>query len=532
MTSTRHIFAPTLLGVALVMGGCTTPPVKYFRGTAEVPTTQANASLPGALVYLQAARSQYQDAVETQMKSERDLGNTLVGAGALVVALAVGGANANIVAGTTLAAGTAYGFGNLNLPRQRVLIYMAGVEALSCVQKAVAPIYVTADDLTNINASITALQTSRNSLAGKLNEGQVLPKLSGSRLDEAVKVGTDVLRIADATLNSARDLLQTSRSAARDVVAAVNGIDEAVVKSIVNSTPELSAVPGIVAGLAGMSSLFATGAGVDPLAAKLGALSKRADAVKTGPVAKSPEDVKADQIIEAANQAIAANAALAQMLPKPVQWPAEAFKSCGVAEVVSALSVSVAPLEFTAGVDARQTFDIFGGVKPYFVRLQGAPIDGISAASPIRFDNQAEVSVTGSKVKSDTKATIRVIDSSPTARSLNVDVVVKAPALPASSAQTMTQQSAPDTPSAPTDDDLAKLKQKGIFTLDGKAFTRSGLPVRNGNAIELTIVCPAGNDKVYKRADLANAQFKAAGITRTPLPTLKIKTDPEGCSSE
>lgn len=521
MTAIHRIFAPTLLGVALALGGCASPPVQYFRGTTAAPAAQANASLPAALEYLQAARSQYQDAVETQMKSERDLANTLVGAGALVVALAFGGANANIIAGTTLAAGTVYGLGNFNLPRQRVLIYMAGVEALSCVQKAVVPIYVTAKDLDGIKDAIALLDNARNTLASRLAEGRLLDSLPNSKLDKAMKVGAEVVQTADASLNSARELLQTNRRAARDVVAAVNGIDEAVVKSLVNSTPELSAVPGIVAGLAAMSASFAPGAGIEAsFAAKLDALKTANGKVMSGTRASSPEDTKAEAIIAAANEAIAANAALARLLPKPVQWSADAFKNCGVAEVVSALAVSDATLEFTAGVDARQTFDIYGGVKPYFVRLQGPPIDGISAVSPIRFDNQAEVNVVGSKVKTETKAKIRVIDSSPTARSLNVDVVVKEPEAPQLA------------PSGTIDADLGKLKQKGKFTFDGKTFTRSGLPLRNGNAIELTIVCPADSGKAYKREELAKAQLAEVGISAPPKWELRIKTVPASCLSD
>jgi hypothetical protein len=533
MIARRSIFLSTLLSIAIAVSGCTT--VRYLAP----PTDQAaaNKSLPGALSYLQSSRIDYQGRVESQMKTENILANSLVGAGALVMALAVGGANSNAVAGTALVAGTAYGLGNFNLPRQRVLIYMAGVEALSCAQKAVAPIFVTESELTAIKDGLSALDKSLPVLRDALNKGRVIlpqgAKTSEDRtqLTEAIKLGDQALRSAVSTQKTVRMLLQTNERAARDLVAAVNGIDEAVVRSLVLSTPELSAVPGLISGLTGLSTAFAPGAGVDKLiAGKLQAFDKTMTAtVQTGPLTDA-----AAVIIEAVKATTGFDTHVQSHLPKQaVPWAEDAFKSCGITQVVQALSVPESPLKFVAGINDRQTFQILGGVKPYFVRLEG--VAGLSAKSPIRYDSQAEVILDASKlsgdtVKSEITANIRIIDSSPVARSLDVPVIV-APSSPTTSDSSVVNPQPPSNDSSPLNADLKSLQKVSKFSIATKIFVLPKLPVLKGDTIEVTVLCPTESTESYPRVDLEKALLGEAGLVPSPLRKLLLVTVPATCAT-
>lgn len=533
MTTSHRTLMTTCVVAALSCTGCSTPPVQYFRGP-PVPT-EARSSLPQALMYLENARDQYRKAVETQMQDERNLTNALVGGGALMAALALGNVHRDTITGAALLAGTGYTLGNVNLQRPRVLVYLAGVESLSCAEKAIAPLDIAGTNTTGLKAALERLEASRTLLKGAIGRGKALlpTVLSSSEeskyLGSALRSGMQVLQASDDTLKSGRNLLAEGARAARELVAAVNGIDGAIVRSLVSATPELSVVPSLIAGLAQISGAFVPGAGIDTLMGDR--LKATLDTPKSGVAVDSPLIVAADAILTAATETAASDAEVRRHIPsQATAWPADAFKNCGVAEVISPLTSSVSSLQFTAGVDDRQVFEIYGGVKPYFVRIDGPTVDGLLAKSPVRFDNQAEVSVVGSKLTNPLEARVRVLDSSPTARTLNVPLVVSAPPGKPVAASGSNGDNA-SVATLAVDADLNKLKQKGQFKLGGKSFGLLGIPVKNGDALEVTILCPPGDNRAHPRADLAQALLDAAGIVEPPKRNLRIKTQPATCMS-
>ena len=536
MTALHQSSVAAVVALTLVVSACSTPPVKYFNGPPEAKASRS--SLAAAIEYLDAARNQYQTAVEAQMRDERHVSNALIGGGALMAALALGAANRNFIGGSALLLGTGYALGNHNLQRQRVLVYLAGVDALTCAEKAVAPMGVASESFASLGQALKALEASRNELTTAMANGRVAMKSAapgsrdGSELTEALGIATQVLQASETTLKSGREFVETSAQAGRELVAAVNGIDKAVVASLVNGTPELSAVPGLVAGLAGMSAQFAPGAGVDTLitgklSTALGVATTKSQVEAARPL------LQAAVAVLAASEATRARDAEAKALmpQRAVTWPDGAFKACGVAEVASALT-SVDALRFAPGVDDRQTFEIYGGIKPYFAKFDGPAVDGLTVTSPVRFDNQGVVTVAGSKVKSALEGRIRIVDSSPGApRSTYVVLTVAAAKSPPSNP-------APEKPAAkkvtdvgtgsPSDVALSKLKKMGQFKIGTKNYVGIGVPVRNGAAIEMTLGCP---DAVqHKRADLAKAVLEVAGVAGEPPTELRLKTIPATCA--
>ena len=398
--SCSKLFVITVVSGAIALSGCATPYALRWDGGAPA----AGASMPTAMAELHALRMAYRTAISTHLNDERTLSDVLVGAGALVLALALGTAHRDAIAGTALAAGTVYTLGSSNLQRPRLLVYQAGVEALNCVERAAAPM-VTSDDASGVQTGVEALRTARAAVTDAILRGRearaAAPLNAGATIPEALDFDTAVadantaMQASDATLAAGLALLAASRRAARQLLAAVNGVHDAVQRSLIAATPDLSAVPGLVSGLAGTAASFAPGAGLDTFAAtKLeGVLKIKAQSASAVPTALQ----SATAAVRVATLGLVqAQRSLAAMLEGyTTVWPADAFKDCGVAQVVATLSVDPASASFTVGSDGRRTLDISGGVKPYFVEFDGDVIEGLSLRAPMRFDTRIELQASG-----------------------------------------------------------------------------------------------------------------------------------------
>jgi len=230
---------------------------------------------------------------------------------------------------------------------------------------------------------------------------------------------------------------------------------------------------------------------------------------------------------EAASLSASVNARLAGRL---TAWPDDAFKDCGLAQVVSVLGVAPAALDFVVGVDARRVFDISGGVKPYFVEIDGVVVDGVALKSPIRFDARGELSVS-SKVAKPAAFKLRISDSSPTALIVELPVSIKAAGESNGKATNGRKAIAPPGPAASSaggqpsagaagtgiDAAVTALKAKGSFKHGGKLFQLpSGPRKKDAKTIELALLCPAGDSATFKRADLERSLLAEIGITQAP----------------
>ena len=570
--SCSKLLVIALVTTAVTLSGCSTPYALRWEGGAPA----AGASMPTALAELHGLRKEYRTAIGAHLNDERTLSNVLVGAGALVLALALGSAHRDAIAGTSLAAGTVYTLGSSNLQRPRLLVYQAGVEALNCVERAAAPL-VTSDDASGVQAGVEALRAARAAVTDAVLSGRAArvaaPLVAGAPIpdaldfDTAVADGNTAMQASDTTLAAGLALLAASRRAARQLLAAVNGVHDAVQRSLIAATPDLSAVPGLVSGLAGTAASFAPGAGLDTFAAtKLeGALKIKTQNAPTSPTALQSATAA---VRSATLGLVAAQRSLAAMLEgHTTVWPADAFKDCGVAQVVATLSVDPASTSFTVGSDGRRTLDISGGVKPYFVEFDGDVIAGLSLRAPMRFDTRIELQATGDKLKKPVDSALRVVDSSPGGKAVRVPISVAAAgpaataAAPAASpvpapvpgptgaaapARTIpkpnplppTPQPATGTaPAAPAaggvgsaalNTALEALKRKDSFMLAGKTFTRTGIPTRQGDLILTDVRCPAGVSTT--RAAIANAYLSEAGAPLALAPQLQVKTDPATCA--
>jgi hypothetical protein len=559
--SRSRLFVVITLAVAVALSGCSTPYALRWEGGAPTSGT----TMVGAMDELQALRKEYRAAIVTHLNDERVLSNVLVGAGALVLALALGNANRDAIIGTSVVAGTVYTLGSTNLQRPRLLVYQAGVEALNCVERAAAPLVIS-DDASGVKAGVEKLRTARDGLTEALKNGRDARAAMGAvgetssdipPFDAAAADADKALQASDDTYSAGLRLLDASRRAARQLLAAVNGVHDAVQRSLISVTPDLSAVPGQVSALAGASASFAPGAGVDTFVTTRleGALKAKAQSAPAAPTQMQSATVK---VRDATLTVVQAQRALASELAgHTTVWPADAFKDCGVAQVVAALSVDPTSAGFTVGRDGRRTLDITGGVKPYFVEFDGDVIDGLTLRAPARFDSRIELQASGDKLKAPALSGLRVVDSSPGGKAVRVPIIVSAAEPPASSPAAVKAgagnaggaipqpKPAPAVPvpvpapkptapagggvgSAALNMALEALKRKDSFVLVGKTFTRTGIPIRQGDTLLADVRCPEG--VITTRAAIAGAYLTEAGAPLAVAPQLQIKPDPLSCA--
>ncbi|WP_157836548.1 hypothetical protein [Paracidovorax oryzae] len=516
-----------MVAFAIGLPGCSTAPVLTWQ--KEASSSDSGASMPEALGFLDRGRNTYRSAVADQMRAEANLANGLLGAGALITALAAADVHRSVILGTTLVAGTAYGAGSFNLKRQRVHAYLAGIDALNCSERAVLPFAISAKELASLVAAIDDLDGSRRELINAINAAKTLSDsrkkahgLNSPAIDATLPDAELAQQTADTTIKAGRQYTASASRAARELVAAVNRIDAAVVRAQIDATPDLSALPGLISGLAGMAGSFAPGSGIealvgDSLKKSISARSRAGD--ETEAMAAAAADAH-DKLQRAMQDTARKNATASALLAgRAVPWAEDAFKDCGVTQIVAPLAVVPASLTFTAGMDGKRLVDISGGVKPFFVEIDGTSIDGLTVKSPVRFDSRAEVSIVGRKVANPFQTTLRITDSSPNARFVSLPLsVVAGPEtpLPAEEQLARVEQMQRQGKPVSLDAAVALLKRKGNFTFSGASFSIVENPSKASDGlVNVKIRCPAG-DARFKSADLAKKLLADIGITAVP----------------
>ncbi len=519
--------ALSALTFALLLAGCATPVIEV---APEFKLSANKVDMSTALAHLEATRRQYDQAKRQQIENERSLFNVLLGTGVATTGAAMAGLHRDAIAGPAAFGGALLLFGQANMPRSRVLIYQAGVEALNCAERATLPFMISSEQRSSIGAVMNALPALKAKLHSALREA---PSKIGTdehakaALAELEKRVQAALGRSDALQQSAREFLAGGERAGRELVLAVRGITTAVEKSLISSTPDLSNATQQIAGLTGLMSGFAPGA-------DMGAQAKAAMVVYAGPAAAAnarvggeSEAAKAFRAIgEALTDLANAHDELALLLQgRSGAWPIDAFKDCGVAQVITALSAKPSGQSFKSGEVTTRYIDLIGGVKPYFVDWNGPVLAGLSIKPPVRGESSIELRADASLKPGSSQ--LRVTDSAPSAAVLQLDISVVA------AAPTETPASTPAASGAALDvgaliKELALVKK---VTIDGKDYDRRGEPRQQADKkiLTLTVSCPSAGKVSEKQ--LGEAWLKAAGLSAAQLGSWKLgwKTDPLDC---
>ena len=516
---------------ALILASCAGPPI--VRWKRESPA-KAAASMESAMLHLESARGTYREAVIDQMERESGVSNVVLGAGALVALLAAGKGGSDAILGVAAIGGTAYAMGNLTLRRQRVMVYQAGVDALDCAQQAATPFNVSIAEVEGLTRRVNDLQSAQTNLLQQIARAEaVRDKLPPSSPDhnllkDTLASAATSRQAANNALSAGHQFIGSVGGAAGQLVATVDRVDSAVIRSLVEATPDLSSIKAQVAGMPEMIGVLAPSLQTRT-AAGLEKLSTAAAKSNLG-----------GSLAEQANQALAAasldteaatDRVVNQLKTRTVVGTADAaLKACNVSKTITELATDRASLSFLTGVASVGYIEVRGGVPPYDSEFEGALVDGVSEKIPAA-SNRIQVSVSN-KVTGPHQLSLRISDQSQPRKVLSIPVTLSAvaPAVPVAPAAPAAPASAPKVPAKkplPAAGTQAQqvanaINSKNPFTHAGKQFGITGTPTVSGSKITVVLVCP-GNTPQYSQDELAKSVLAQAGINTTPKPAWTLQ---------
>lgn len=523
------------IATSLAISGCATP---YVVKLPKRQPAESSRSIEKAFEYLNNLREPFGDAVETQIADEHSASNAFIVAGALVTGLALGKVHRDGILVATGAAGAGYALANNNLPRTRLQIHEAVVTALNCAERAALPLYISDADSNALSTNVERLRAGRLRLSSALGEARAVRATVKDQdpfvgaFTAAEKVTSETLDETAQSVKAAQAFLDATPRAAQRLTTALNTIRTSGINALGDSTPPLSAIPPLVQGLAKDMGLFAPGAGIDTSVADSLKKSIAGGKAMTGVSSKSALET-AMEGLETALREVASlqDPVIAALRGRNTTFAEDAFKDCTVAQVISALAVAPASLKLSAGTGGQRILELKGGVKPYFLQLDGDPVPGLTfPTGPIR-GGEAEIALKAGAGTGGIKTGLRASDSSPAGQGVRIDVEIAAAEAPASSASAAKASVKVTKPAVVgVDDALAALKKKSRFVSGGATFQTQELPVKVGDRIEVTVLCPEGNSKTFKRIDLAKSYLGTAGATGFPPDRLTVKTEPASCA--
>jgi hypothetical protein len=512
---------------------------------SEVPSY----TLDYAKTYARAARKAYQDGIDQQTVLSNTLSSSLIGLGGVIAALAAYNAHVDAIVGTALFGGTAYALGSWNLSKPRVLILQGGVEGINCALRAVAPLDMSDTDLRELNAALAriddlipraqqAAATARDALA------TATPSLSARQIEDATKLIDDADRgivAANTTLIAGRQLANAVRRAGTELINTVDRIDAAVSKAVLDTIPDLSAVPKVVGGLAGFAGSFAPGAGVEERISKALAAHQppKAQSLVTR---AAPTSADVDALNRALSQLANVSGLLANVVAQVRSRIAgyetaavtDTLKDCGVAEIAFPLRATPDTVPMTGSVDETSTVVVTGGIKPYVAILQQSPVEGLTVRTPPPFESTIQIVGTKSLAKGKTYH-VTVLDSSTPSKTVTITIPVgdtKANSSTVSSPATTA-------PAAPALADIAKeIKDVAPFkrgTTD--IVVASSVADTTKNVVAVTLRCkppkptPCVDPTATRDSILAQTASGASLGASDPKEKNKVvlKSNPDGC---
>ncbi len=429
----------TTIVAACVLAGCATNPLIPINAPGLAvpakdepmkPDAGQPMSLYDARNFALNVRAEYREQMRKQIDQSQWLNSGLLLLGASVIGLAAGGANTNIILGTSLLGGTGYALGTMNLDKRRLLVLSAGIRALDCANSAVLPLDVgklRRDQLVTatqgLRSAMVSVRTDRAAVQSVLDAVAKSDK-PDEVAAQAALISTDTaLTEADKSLRAAEKLTNDIDDAGKRLQQTVLEITQKVDTAMTDTLVDISAIPQLVAGLGGFASAFAPGAGVDKLfAAKLSQFDKAVAKAGTGSDLSDPMAALKRSSAELQRQVNEVNALIAGVDGSAV---ISALKACDVTGVAFAMTVEPAALSFKAKVASSQGFAIGGGTKPYTVRALDAFPDALSIGFDGGLSDIAQVRLSTADVDGG-PFHVLVGDSSNPRRTQKVEVTITA----------------------------------------------------------------------------------------------------------
>lgn len=410
------------LVVLMTVSGCSTTPVYDWRNSKTAGRPHESVTMETAIAYLDKAKDGYNEAVRIQMQDEASVSKALiVGTGALLAATGLKAHTDALLVGGTLT-GMTYSLGGVQLPRARVLAYLAGIDALNCAEAGVAPIRVS--DYKGLQLTLTNLETNKDDLESAIQKLQVEYDKSPVQQDDAKKL----LKSAQKTLAASSSIIRNTNSfMEKTVVAAaillnqVDKIDKAVTQAIVTGTPDLSQVKLLSSSMGGDINAIINRAVTNSNASKAALLGTTA-----------PQGTNNDSALKQAMDTVSAAQAavirtikdLKSRLPKDFDSAAvDAVKACNLPVVPAPLVADQTHLQFFAGESETLNVVFSGGTKEYVAEDKTLP-PGFSVKQPGPNGTKLVVEMDGTKVTAAAEFELRVHDQTAGADGILIEISV------------------------------------------------------------------------------------------------------------
>ncbi len=352
LMGTHWIAAATL---AMFLAGCSGVTDTIVRLDKQ---EQKHKDLPMAIVYAEAAKEKYKDALSNQSRLNTWTGAALIPLGTVVLGMATLGSSTTATAIVGLTGAGALGTATWlrNAPAQAA--YLAGYTATNCAIEAVVPLNLPPETIADLHTNIVDLANYLPQLRAAI---QAKAGSSGPNnvplAAAAEKAGTDALA-------NGRLLLAQTNQAGSLLTLAVDRISAEVDAAVVANQPSLAAIPVILGGLAQSYGQF-TGA---PLPASL---VSQTSSTRGNEQALDLKPSLEELAAKVADATIRIQAVLALV---DATSPAARLKACGVdpGSIVTAMTIEPAgPITINQG--QQRALRIEGGQEPIWVDVPEAP---------------------------------------------------------------------------------------------------------------------------------------------------------------
>lgn len=487
-----------------------------------------------AIVYANAAKAAYKEALGDQAILTNTLATGLIPLGGATLGAGIAGVNAEPLAYLALAGATVFGLGTWLNSTPRQSVYIAGINGMTCAVEAVLPLKFDADQL---DEALSKLSEQ----AGKTEHHAREAERLASELKGLAGRDTPLTTSAVQSISSARAIMTTAQGRYGDgvslkglaaragqlLVAKVDDIDALVGKQLLSTQPDLQSLPALIKGLGQTArNLTPLPSDATQLLTEEGLQAARADRIKTESqlveARKEPElrvaglEEKLDKSLEMMNEAVgplvaASNTVAAFVNSATRSKPSETLKACGVDEVETGFTVRPAgDLVLPQGKTIQ--LSIRGGKTPYKAHISPQPADKISLLQPIGGGSTVVISA----AEDATGAEYQLLIEDATLNQTSVKLTV-----PKKTGAADTKKS----PDVSALEELEKSVPVGTeIELHGGKFAVVAKQIDRAEGLFVVTLGSDGNHD--KDADLVDLKKKIVELNRTnPVPTDMIKID-------
>ena len=546
-------FRPIAVALCVsLLGGCAINPIVSWDPPPKKESADSPMVQDDARAYSDAARKAYQRAINSQVKASGQLSSGLIVAGALAAALAAGRVHRDALIGASLIGGTAYALGSWNLDKRRLTIYQAGVDAFNCSNRAVAPLNMRQADFDSLGQHLTGLETALSEANAAIADADARVGAFSSRsapnfeaaqpLQLSIAAARNVVAQGNQAVGPGRQLHVGAGSSGPRLKDAVDKIDAAIGKALIDILPDLASTSKVIASLSGFAGSIAPGAGIE---ASLNESLAKFNTVKTEAaitqVTPPKEVTDAVARMDAAVARVATSTQVVQghVAAHGAAMQADTLADCGLGDVSFPLATAPSALSLDPGGGARFVA-INGGTPPFEVRQAGA---ALVVAGPVKLERHFQVAASASAPAGKTFSLLITDSSSPVKTSPLSVQIAGAPAplgdnRSAANSPVVNQVRTPANaaPSAATAQrtsvQIALDRTAPFKTPDQTTISMGGATsVAADGAITVTLSCKAKPAACLPRATLRQAFMASVGaaVDAQTLGRISIVTRPKDC---